>query len=88
VFSADGATWKRSGSDEGQPFLTNATILEVHSLPVRHQVPDLRGGVGPGGVLMPLPITLSCMTSAGQLSVTVRPVDVAFVTGFLQKMAV
>jgi hypothetical protein len=86
VFSVDGATWKRSGSDEGLPFLANATSVEVDSPPIRHQMPDLKGGVGPGGVLMPLPITLSCMTSSGRLSVTVRPVDVAFVTGFLQKM--
>jgi hypothetical protein len=87
LFFADGASWKRSGSDEGIPFLTNVMMLEVRSPPVRHQMPDLRGGVGPGGVLMPLPITLSCMTTSGHLSLTVRPVDVAFVTGFLQKMA-
>lgn len=86
VFSANGATWKSSGSDEDLPFLTDTTILEVHSPPVRHQVPDISGGVGPGGVLMPSPITLMCMTSSGHLGLIVRPSDVAFVTGFLQKM--
>jgi hypothetical protein len=85
--SADGATWTASGTDEPLAFLAHATVHEVTSDGDRE--PDVHTkspSTESGAVLMPSPVTVTCITSSGRLGIVVSPSDVAIVTGFLQMM--